>query len=124
MAKFRLGKNEKWILAECFKRYPEPLRKYEVLEGYYKLERSHKRAYIGYDGPYFKEYGRHVENVGYPNSQRRKRNNAVVSYAKSIKTLEIIRLITVFPFRPNLDCIYLTDFGLKIAVSINFKVKE
>ena len=131
--KFRIGKNEKWILAEAYRREMEKdsdpftqfmgykyLHKYEVLENYYGLERvsGDCRGQIYFKGNVY---------TGCPDSQEKKRNNAAVSYAKSIRTLREKGLIGVEKGRKaNMDGIFLTDKGMRRAemLKVNDKLGD
>jgi hypothetical protein len=101
MGKQRIGKNERWILAECLKRHPKPLIKWDVLQHYYGLipddeNGLFKRRFKGVPG------------------HKGRRHKAQVSYTKSKYTLLSKGLISVSTYwsKGNADEITLTDAGL------------
>jgi hypothetical protein len=94
----RLGKTERYILNECFKRYPKPLKKFEVLEDHYHLKRN------GSNYIYAKVYFSPKESD---------RNSVAVRYSKAVGRLKQKGVITIYPQSPNRDCISLTGLGFE-----------
>ncbi len=148
MAQFRIGKNEKWILLKALKE--EAVIKAHVLSEYYGLEASKHRNLpdqIWMDGAYFAKKDTPVYEVDdqgferyvWKDTQRKKHNQALVSYSKSRSSLLRKGLIRINRKRagvafggtnnqvrdtaPNGELIFLTEAGIEVAMKIrtNFK---
>jgi len=98
------------------------LYKSEILLNYFGLPLSYYKSTSEYElknipeAEYFRGYGVHVEDKGYPNSMEQERNFAFVTYSNTIKTLLNKDLIEVFKgSQSNSDAIRLTDLGIDKA---------